>query len=170
MSTNHTRFTLHEDWTVVVLGFLIILLAAFGIAAPAPSFGWSTSLDFFQTVLSPSNWQAISIQFVFVLIIAGLGAIFTGKPILNLLTSFVVVYVLTLIALTLAGNKQVKDLNLEAVIFSLALGLLIGNVFKLPEWFRKSLSTELFVKIGLILLGTSIIFSDILKAGSQGLL
>lgn len=61
-------------------------------------------------------------------------------------------------------------MNLEAVIFSLLIGLLIGNIFKLPRWFHAGLSTELFVKIGLILLGTSIIFGDILKAGSYGLL
>jgi uncharacterized integral membrane protein (TIGR00698 family) len=47
--------------------------------------------------------------------------------------------------------------------------LVIGNLFQLPEWFRAALSTELFVKIGLVLLGTGIIFSDILKAGSLGL-
>jgi len=61
-------------------------------------------------------------------------------------------------------------LNLEAVIFSLAIGLAISNFFKLPEWFKSALSTELFVKIGLVLLGTSVIFSDVLKAGSLGLI
>jgi uncharacterized integral membrane protein (TIGR00698 family) len=48
--------------------------------------------------------------------------------------------------------------------------LLIGNIFKLPQWFRDALSTELYVKIGLVLLGTGVIFSDILKAGSLGLI
>ncbi|ETZ23652.1 hypothetical protein N824_19550 [Pedobacter sp. V48] len=75
-----------------------------------------------------------------------------------------------MIALVLAGNSQVKALNLEAVIFSLAIGLAISNFFKLPEWFKSALSTELFVKIGLVLLGTSVIFSDVLKAGSLGLI
>ena len=81
-----------------------------------------------------------------------------------------VVYLLTIIALIITGNTTIKGLNLEAVIFSLAIGLLIGNIFRLPEWFRNALSTELFVKIGLVLLGTGVIFSDILKAGSLGLL
>ena len=72
--------------------------------------------------------------------------------------------------MVLAGNAAVKSVNLEAVIFSLTLGLIIGNFFKLPDWLRSSLSTELFVKIGLVLLGTSVIFSDILKAGSLGLI
>src|SRR6187200_84304 len=35
---------------------------------------------------------------------------------------------------------------------------------------RESLSAELFVKIGLVLLGTGVIFSDILKAGGLGLI
>jgi uncharacterized integral membrane protein (TIGR00698 family) len=48
--------------------------------------------------------------------------------------------------------------------------LLVSNTFRLPDWFRAALSTELFVKIGLVLLGTSVIFSDILKAGSLGLI
>jgi uncharacterized integral membrane protein (TIGR00698 family) len=75
-----------------------------------------------------------------------------------------------MLALILAGNALVKDYNLEAVIFSLAIGLVISNFFKLPDWFKSALSTELYVKIGLILLGTTVIFGDILKAGSLGLI
>jgi len=37
-------------------------------------------------------------------------------------------------------------------------------------WFREILSTELFVKIGLVILGTGVIFGDIVKAGSFGLI
>src|SRR5690606_31591327 len=114
--------------------------------------------------------SAIGAQFILVFIIAGIGAILTGKPLKNFLIVFPVVFIITLLALLLAGNNEVKNLNLEAVIFSLSLGLIIGNFFKLPEWFRSILATELYVKIGLILLGTNVIFSDILKAGSLGLI
>jgi uncharacterized integral membrane protein (TIGR00698 family) len=105
-----------------------------------------------------------------VLLVALLGAILTGKSVKNFALGFPVVYLITIFALVLAGNKAIKSVNLEAVIFSLTLGLVIGNFFKLPDWLRSSLSTELFVKIGLVLLGTSVIFSDILKAGSLGLI
>lgn len=88
----------------------------------------------------------------------------------KLLLGFPIVYLLTVFALVIAGNTTIKGLNLEAVIFSLIIGLAIGNFFRLPEWFRSALSTETFVKIGLVLLGTSVIFSDILKAGSLGLI
>lgn len=170
MSSINTRFCLHEDWTVVVLGILIIVLAILGIVVPAPAFSWSNTAELSHTVFSSSNLQAIALQFLAVLVIAALGAWLTAKPLKNLLITFPCVYILTLLALLLAGNQEVKSLNLEAVIFSLSLGLIISNFFRLPQWFRDALSTELYVKIGLVLLGTTIIFGDILKAGSLGLI
>ena len=120
--------------------------------------------------MSAKNLSIIGLQFIFTAVVAMLGALLTGKPLKSFLIVFPVVYLLTVIALIIAGNGAVKNLNLEAVIFSLSLGLLIGNLFKLPEWFRAALATELYVKIGLVLLGTGVIFSDILKAGSLGLI
>jgi uncharacterized integral membrane protein (TIGR00698 family) len=137
---------------------------------PVPVFGWKDSADLFSKVLSPKNLLILVEQFLFVLVIAALGASFTGKNLRSTLTGFPVVYLLTIFALILAGNSTIKGLNLEAVIISLSLGLIISNFLNLPEWLRASLSTELFVKIGLVLLGTTIIFSDILKAGSLGLM
>jgi uncharacterized integral membrane protein (TIGR00698 family) len=161
---------LHEDWAVVVLGFLIIAIVIIGFLVPVPSFGWKNSDELFSKVLTSGNLLNMGAQFILVFTISVLGALMTNRPIKNSLVVFPVVYVLTVIALVLAGNSEVKALNLEAVIFSLAIGLLVGNLFHLPQWFRDTLSTELFVKIGLVLLGTSIIFADILKAGSLGLI
>lgn len=161
---------IHEDWAVVILGALIIILSIGGLILKVPVFNWSNSAELFEKVLSINNLGLIFIQFIVVLLVALMGAFFTGKPIKYFLYGFPLVYLVTIIALILAGNNQVKAFNLEAVIFSLGLGLIISNFFKMPEWLRLSLSTELFVKIGLVLLGTSVIFSDVLKAGSLGLI
>src|SRR5579875_1389850 len=134
MTSAQTRFTLHEDWTVVLLGSLIIILALVGLLLPVPVFGWKDSAELFSKVLSPQNLLIFLEQFVFVLIIAALGASFTGKKLRSALTGFPVVYLLTIFALILAGNTTIKGLNLEAVIISLSLGLLISNTLDLPEW------------------------------------
>jgi len=170
MSNTANKFSLHEDWVVVILGFLIILLAILGIRPLSPVYNWTTTSDFSGKILDSVNLYKIGIQFILVLVIAFLGVLLTGKPVKYFLITFPLVYVISVIALLLAGNKAIKGFNLEAVIFSLTIGLIISNLFKLPDWFRAALSTELFVKIGLVLLGTTIIFSDILKAGSYGLL
>ncbi|MBD0256044.1 MAG: putative sulfate exporter family transporter [Cytophagales bacterium] len=158
-----------EDWAVVALGFLIIMLSLEGVLLAVPSFGWSSAAELTDKVLAPANLALIGLQFGFVYGVVLVGAWLTGKPVKSFLVGFPVVYLLTTVALVLAGNKTVKALNLEAVIFSLSLGLLVGNLFKLPPWLKQALATELFVKIGLVLLGTGVIFSDILKAGSLGL-
>jgi uncharacterized integral membrane protein (TIGR00698 family) len=161
---------IQEDWAVVVLGFMIIVLAILGIKPESPSFGWTNAHDLSVKVFAAANLGKIVSLFIFVLAIGVLGVLLTGKPVRNFVFTFPVIYLITIIALIIAGNKSIKDLNLEPVIFSLLLGLVIGNLFRLPDWFRQSLSAEFFVKIGLVILGTSVIFSDILKAGSFGLL
>ncbi|WP_316814830.1 YeiH family protein [Pedobacter nyackensis] len=169
MSENK-KLSIHEDWVVVILGALTIFLSLSGVLLPVPVFGWKNAAELATLVCSVSNFQIIGLQFLFVITIAAFGAMLTGKSVKSAVLTFPVVYILTILALILAGNSQVKALNLEAVIFSLTIGLIIGNFFKLPEWFKTSLSTELFVKIGLVLLGTTVIFSEILNAGSKGLL
>ncbi|TXK49232.1 putative sulfate exporter family transporter [Pontibacter qinzhouensis] len=164
------KFVLHEDWAVVVLGFLIILLAIGGLLLPEPDCNWQNHSALVETVLVPANLLAVFYHFLYAFGIAVLGAVLTNKSFRSILVVFPVIYMLTVVALVLAGNAQVKNLNLEAVIFALSIGLLVSNLFQLPDWFRSALSTELFVKIGLVLLGTSVIFSDILKAGSLGLI
>lgn len=163
-----SKRTLSEDWTVVVLGFMIIFLAVWGLAVPAPSYGWANGSDF-AALFSATNELSVLYQFLFAYALVMIGAVISGKPIKAQFLSFPIVFILTIVALLLAGNSFLKDLGLEAVIFSLLVGLLVGNLFRLPQWFRESLNAELLVKIGLVLLGTRVIFSDILKAGSLGL-
>lgn len=170
MSQQTKPFTIHEDWTVVVLGFLIIGLSLFVFLPSVPVFTWSDGADLVNDVLEYGNLQIIALQFIYLIFIGSIGVFLVGKSVKNFLLGFPVVYVLTVIALIIAGNSGIKALNLEAVIFSLIIGLSISNFFRLPEWFRTALSTEIFVKIGLVLLGTGVIFSDILKAGSLGLI
>ncbi|MBL0738251.1 putative sulfate exporter family transporter [Flavobacterium sp. GN10] len=165
-----TKFTIHEDWTVVILGFLIIGISLFIFLPEVPIFKWTNETDLIANVFQIKNLQIIGLQFIYFLLIGIIGTFLVGKSVRNFILAFPIVYFLTLIALILAGNAKIKALNLEAVIFSLIIGLIIGNLFNLPEWFRSALSTELFVKIGLVLLGSSVIFSDILKAGSLGLI
>jgi uncharacterized integral membrane protein (TIGR00698 family) len=168
-SAAQKKIFLNEDWTVVVLGFLIIFLVIAGLQIPVPTFSWRSFDDLTGSVLAAGNLFKILLQFIVIYGVALLAAFLLSKSTSHAFFVVPLLFLLTLIALILAGNNQVKGLNLEAVIFSLAIGLLISNLFHLPEWIKGSLNAELFVKIGLVLLGTSVIFSDILKAGSLGL-
>lgn len=164
------KIVITEDWVVVILGLGTIFLALAGIIVPKPTFSWSSWTELSEKIFSDQNIINLLTQFGAVYAIALLGAILLGKSVKSLLVVFPSVAVLTVLALLLAGNSTVKDYNLEAVIFALAIGLLISNIFSLPSWFREALNTEMYVKIGLVLLGTTVIFGDILKAGALGLI
>ena len=161
---------LEEDWAVVVLGFVIIFLFLIGVNIPAPVYKWSNTGDLSETIFAAENILRIVYQFILVFVFSVLALWITNKPVRAAIKVFPVLYLISVTALLLEGNAAIRSLNLEAVIFSLSIGLLIGNLFRLPEWFRSVLNAEMFVKIGLVLLGTRIIFSDILEAGSLGLI
>ncbi|RAW00623.1 YeiH family protein [Pseudochryseolinea flava] len=165
-----SKSLLHEDWTVVVLGFLIIAFILGVVVVLPPSYDWTTGEELISKVLSIKNIVAIFNQLLLVFVVGFFAYYLTGLSTKNYLRAFPVIALLSTIALILAGNSAMKNLNLEAVIFSLTVGLLIGNLFKLPEWFKKALAAELLVKIGLVLLGTGVMWSDIQKAGSLGLM
>jgi uncharacterized integral membrane protein (TIGR00698 family) len=169
MSTQERKVFLSEDWTVVVLGLAIIGLVVGGIKLPIASFAWADTVQLNEKVLSATNLGNMGLQFLFTLLVALLGAFVTGKSPVAALKTFPILYLITLVAAVIGGNAALGNFGLETVIFSLLLGLLISNFFKLPTWFTSALSTELYVKIGLVLLGTNIVFGDILKAGVMGI-
>src|SRR5690349_8076233 len=131
-TSEKSRLTLDEDWAVVVLGFVIIFLFLAGVIIPAPVYKWGGGQSLFDTVLAPANLLKIFYQFVLVFVFSILASLITRKPVKASMRVFPVLYIISVIALALEGNSSIRALNLEAVIFSLSIGLLIGNVFTLP--------------------------------------
>lgn len=178
MSNNATRkpaWVIGEDWASVVAGFLIIaliLLASYNIQTPsfAGKAGWGDFNTLLDGLFSSKQAIATSATFGLFLVISVIGLILSGKSLKNYFWGFLAIFVLTLIAQIVSSFTGFKNFGLETVLFSLVIGLLISNLFNLPEWLRSALNTELYVKIGLVLLGATILFGDILTAGGYGIL
>jgi uncharacterized membrane protein YadS len=67
-------------------------------------------------------------------------------------------------------SKQafIKKWGISYVLFALVFGLIISNVFKVPKILKAAGQTEFFIKIGLVCMGATIMFSVVLKAGVIG--
>jgi uncharacterized membrane protein YadS len=106
-----------------------------------------------------------------VFLILSLAAVWLGggKPAV-FIAGFPVVYFLSWISQLIAGNVSVTYWGFEYVVFALAIGLLIGNVFGVPAWLSEAVRTELYIKIGLVILGAGILFPEILQAGAIGVI
>ena len=102
-------------------------------------------------------------------IVGALGIALVGSPVLPFLLGLPVVFGLAFGARFLAGNGLFVDWGIEYVIFALGLGLLISNTVGTPDWLKPAVQTEFFVKTGLVILGASLIFSEVLQAGALGI-
>src|SRR6266850_1890509 len=92
------------------------------------------------------------------------------KKLGKLLAGLSFIFAISILAQLLAGYQLFKAYGLEYVIFALILGIIIRSMIGVPAWLGESLQSEFFIKTGLVLLGTSIIFHDVVIAGSLGLI
>lgn len=164
------RIKTTEDWTATILGWFIILLVALEFKPIWPKFKWGDIDTLWSKVFAMDNITHTIYVFAFMFILVIIAGVLSGKKIKSVLISFPVIYFLTLLAMVVGGNKFLNNWGFETVIFSLLLGLFISNVFGIPQWLKEALSSELFVKIGLVVMGASVLFSDLMKSGSLGLI
>ncbi len=169
------KLKLTEDWTSVVIGFLLILaIVATSFFPELPKFGpkegWYGWSVLNTQVFTTGNTMRLMMTFVYFLFFAMLGSWLMGKNMKALISAFPIIFVLSMAAQFIASSASMKNLGLETVLFSLVIGLLIGNFFKLPEWFKTGMQSEFYIKIGLVMLGATILFGEIMKAGLYGIL
>lgn len=150
-----------EDWVVVLISLPLLLLAAFAHALPKISI--PTDL---QTV---EAWRNIAVLFALALAVLFAGNKLLGRPLRGLLASFVVVFAVAALALWVAKIPSVAYLGFESVFFSVIFGLVIRNCFRIPDWLKTAGQGEFFIKIGVVCLGATILFRDVMKSGSMGL-
>ncbi len=157
-----------EDWIAVWLGSSIIVLVLLGAQPDLPRFAWSTGGDL-AGVFGLGNLGSSLLVAGGFLALSGLGIWRMGGSLLRYGAGFLVVFSLAWLAQVIAGNSTVKRWGLEYVIFALALGLLISNSVRVPDWLREAVRTEYYIKTGLVILGAGILFLDILQAGARGM-
>jgi len=56
------------------------------------------------------------------------------------------------------------------VLWALIFGLIISNILRVPGWMKPAVMTEYFVKMRLVCMGASMLFSVVVKAGAVGVI
>ena len=160
-------FHLGEDWLAVVLGFGCIALTLAGFRPALPGFSWDAAT--LGGVISAANLAASVIFGLFLLAVSAVGVLAMGGRLGPYVAAFPAVFVLAWLALFLEGAAPVQRWGFEYVIFALVIGLLISNTVGVPGWLQEAVRTEYFIKTGLVIMGATILFGGILRAGAFGL-
>jgi uncharacterized membrane protein YadS len=161
---------LNEDYTATLLAFGIIFMAIAGFKPSLPSFSWKNWNDLVTIFSDPALWKNLLILWGFGYTTVLFAFLLRDQPItFKSVAGYTFIFAIAILSQIITGNAALKNLGLEIVLFSLLIGLFILNVLRVPEFVKPMIQTELFIKIGLVLLGCGIIFKDILQAGALGL-
>jgi uncharacterized integral membrane protein (TIGR00698 family) len=158
---------LSEDWLAVLLGFGCIAVTLAGFRPSLPVFAWDGRT--MGDVLGPSNLTASLLFGLYLLAVSALGVRGMGGRLGAYVTAFPAVFALAWLALLLEGAAPVQRWGFEYVIFALVIGLLISNTIGVPSWLQDAVRTEYFIKTGLVIMGATILFGGILRAGAFGI-
>ncbi|WP_379969803.1 YeiH family protein [Ectobacillus sp. sgz5001026] len=165
-----SAFIRSEDWWSVWIGLLLVVLAVvlWGlgnslsvVTAQIPK--WTE----FSALTKALGGRAgnIFLLFITLAVVFSIAASFLKINVKKFLSGFIVLFILSVLINSFSGWKWAQQYNLEAPLVALAIGLIIGNIVPIPEWFGTSLRTELYVKVGIVLLGATLPFTLIVQAG-----
>lgn len=107
---------------------------------------------------------------IFCFVLATIGMAIMGGKVGKFMIGFPFVFLIAWLSQLVAGNALASDYGFEYVVFALIIGLLISNTVGTPEWLRSAIQTEYFIKIGLVILGSGILFFEILQGGALGII
>ncbi len=168
--TNPSRFSSlidSEDWWAVWLGLFVILMAAFGVVTQVPSIqGWNISPLEALTINQGLNLLIMGFAFALIL---GVSVVAMKGNLIDYLIGFPLVFVITVIAFLIGKQTIMSHYGLGYVIWALVFGIILSNIWKIPDSLKSAIKGELYIKIGLVLLGAEILFERLLFLGIYGI-
>jgi uncharacterized integral membrane protein (TIGR00698 family) len=158
-----------EDWWAVWIGGIILLLGVAHWLPSAPKFGkWLSVAESLPVGLGGTLVSSI-ILLAFLFVLTAIGMWFMKQSIRRYLPGFAVVFLLGWFCWWLGSWQALTQYGLERVLWALIIGLIVGNIWRIPEWLKVGAQTEFYIKIGLVLLGAEILFQNVIAGGAIGM-
>lgn len=174
-----------EDWLAVWIGAIVILIGCVAVLT-----GWFdfSALKFSTWTLceklseaqaakavglgaqfaSAAFWIKCVRTFIVLAVLFAGGVSIMGGSVKKFLPAFAGLFVLAIVV-RLVSAEFTLNRYLEWAFWALIVGLLISNTVGVPEWLKPAIKTEYYIKTGLVIMGFSVLFSNIAKFGLYGL-
>ena len=159
-----------EDYWAVWLGLGIVLVALVTYWAGGTIGTWAV------TPGSWSNLDGLAADLSrhgpgYVVMLLAFGVVFSasmkimGHNLRHFVAGFLILFFASTIVFYLAEHSVLRALDVGAPLLALIVGLVVGNLVKLPSWFDTSLRTEYYIKTGIVLLGATLPLTLVFSAG-----
>ena len=167
------------------IGFIVIIIACIAVLCQAFDFSaltfktwsWGEKLNEAQAAkLVPLGQQFAAGAFwgkllrtVLVLgVLFSVGIALIGEKVKKFIPAFLVVFVLAVVVRLISAEFTLNR-YLEWAFWALIVGMLVSNTVGTPKWLKPAVKTEFYIKTGLVIMGFSVLFSNIAKFGLYGL-
>ena len=179
MKSTISKLWKSEDWLAVWLGFIIIAVGCIAVLTDSFDFSaakfstWHLWEDVAEkkallTQFTSSFWIRLIRTFVVLGLLFTVGVKLQGGKVKEYLPAFAALFVLA-VTVRLISAEFTLNRYLEWAFWALIVGLLISNTVGVPAWLRPAIRTEFYIKTGLVVMGFSVLFSNIAKFGLYGL-
>ena len=170
-----------EDWLAVWIGFIVIAIGAVSVLT-----GWFdfSAMKFSTWVIGEEGvakavplaeqlgnwifWRKLIVTVLVLGILFTIGIKLQGESVKKYIPAFIVLFVIAIFVRFVSAEFTLNR-YLEWAFWALLIGLLISNTVGTPEWLKPAIRTEFYIKTGLVIMGFSVLFSNIAKFGLYGL-
>ncbi len=178
-NNNASNLWKKEDWLAVWIGFIVIAIGCISIltqsfdfsAAKFSTWHWWENVDEKKSLIDQFNgafWIKLLRTFLVLGILFAIGIKLQGEKIGKFIPAFIVLFIICIVV-RLVSAEFTLNRYLEWAFWALLIGLLISNTVGTPEWLKPAIRTEFYIKTGLVIMGFSVLFSNIAKFGLYGL-
>lgn len=170
-----------EDWLACWIGFVVIAIACVAVLTgwfdfSALKFGtWSLgekaatkATDLVTQISSPSFLRKLLVTFLTLGILFSAGVKLQGGSLKKYVPAFIFLFILAIVVRLISAEFTLNR-YLEWAFWALVVGLVISNTIGTPQWLKPAVKTEFYIKTGLVIMGFSVLFSNIVKFGLYGL-
>ncbi len=162
-----------EDWLTMWCAIFIMIVSAISVLTGAfnfkfASFGkWGDAEHTIANALT-GNLPGIVLTLVVTLVLFTLCMKLMKKDWKKFIPAYLGFFLLVCVVRFISGQVILKQ-YLEYAFWALLAGMLISNTVGVPNWLKPAMNTEFYIKTGLVLMGATVMFSNIKKFGLYGL-
>lgn len=163
-----------EDWLAVWIGAALIIIAAISVLTGAFDFSalkfstWGNGISPLEQLATGSFWVQLVRTFLVTAVLFTLGVKLQGKSVKEYIPAYAVLFALAVFVRFISAEYTLNR-YLEWAFWALIVGLVVSNTVGVPKWLKPAVQTEYYIKAGLVVMGFSVLFSNIVNFGLYGL-
>lgn len=163
-----------EDWLTIWIGAILIAVAAIAVITGSFDFSaakfstWGNGVSVLEQLGTGSFWISLVRTFLVTGALFTTGVKLKGESVKDYIPAYSALFLLAILVRFISAEYTLNR-YLEWAFWALIVGLVISNTVGVPKWLKPAVQTEYYIKSGLVVMGFSVLFSNIINFGLYGL-